>query len=229
MKAIVYKQFGDRDVLDLLDVPDPLPKEGELLIEVERTSVNYVDIRERQGVYNRQETHVGGIVLPHVPGLQVAGRVIKAGSAELRRWEGKKVVAYTPQGGGYAQLATAQADFCVELSPSDDVDLYAALPNQGLTAYLMLTASTRIHAGDSVLVHGASGGVGSLAVQIARILGAGLVLGTAGSASKMGFVRELGVDDAINYSLDGWPQEVLNRTSGEGVNVLLESIGGEVF
>ncbi|WP_213807690.1 zinc-binding dehydrogenase [Granulicella sp. dw_53] len=229
MKAIFFQKFGVRDVLEFGDRPDPEVKSKQLLIEVERTSVNYVDIRERQGTYNRAETHVGGIDLPHIPGLQVVGKVVEVGSEEDRSWVGKRVVAYTPEGGGYAELVAAETDLCVEIPESADADLLAALPNQGLTAYLLLTASTQIKPGESVLIQGASGGVGSLAIQIAKILGAGVVLGTASTSSKLDFIRSLGADEAIDYTQKDWPKIVLEKTGGRGVDVLLESVGGEIF
>jgi NADPH2:quinone reductase len=229
MRAIFFQKFGERDVLEFGERPDPKPEKRELLIRVERAGVNFVDIRERQGTYNRAETRVGHIDLPHISGLQVVGEVIQAGSDEDRGWIGKRVMAYTPKGGGYAQLVSAATAFCVEIPPSADADLLAALPNQGLTAYLGLTASTQIRPGESVLVQGASGGVGSLAVQIAKILGAGIVLGTASSDEKRAFIRSLGADDAVDYAREDWTQQVLEKTGNQGVDVLLESIGGDIF
>jgi len=229
MKAIFFEEFGTRDVLKFGDIPEPTPQSKELLIEVERSSVNFVDIRERQGTYNRPETHVGGIELPHISGLQAVGKVVEAGSREDEVWVGKKVVAYTPKGGSYAEKVVAGTDLCVEIPESADADLFAALPNQGLTAYLLLTASTQIQSGESVLVQGASGGVGSLAVQIAKILGAGTVLGTASTSEKLDFIRSLGADYAIDYTREDWTKQVLENTGGRGVDVLLESIGGDIF
>jgi NADPH2:quinone reductase len=229
MKAIFYRKFGERDVLEFGEMPEPVPQEKQLLIQVERSSVNYVDIRERQGTYNRPETHGGEIKLPHIPGLQATGRVTATGSPADQAWIGKKVLAYTPRGGGYAQFVTAETNFCIEIPESQDADLFAALPNQGLTAYLLLTASTKITPGESVLVQGASGGVGSLAIQIAKILGAGRVLGTASTSKKREFIRSLGADHAIDYTVDNWPQIVVEKTGGQGVDILLESIGGDIF
>jgi len=229
MKAILFRSFGDRNVLELGDAPEPQATEGELLINVERTSINYVDIRERQGTYNRPETQVGGITLPRISGLQAVGRVLSAASTDDQSWIGKKVVAYTPQGGGYAQVIAAKTAFCVEIPESVDANLYAALPTQGLTAYLMLTASTQVRSGESILVQGASGGVGSIAIQIAKMLGVGLILGTASTAGKLSFIRTMGANCAIDYTKDDWPQRVLEQTDGKGVDVLLESIGGDVF
>jgi NADPH:quinone reductase len=229
MKAIFFEKFGARDVLKFGDRPEPTPQKNELLIEVERSSVNFVDIRERQGTYNRPETHVGGIELPHISGLQAVGRVVAAGSEDDKAWIGKKVVAYTPKGGSYAQQVAAETNLCVELPESANADLFAALPNQGLTAYLLLTASTQIQPNESVLVQGASGGVGSLAIQIAKILGAGKILGTASTSGKLDFIRSLGADYAIDYTRKDWVKQVLESTGGRGVDVLLESIGGDIF
>jgi NADPH2:quinone reductase len=229
MKAIFYQKFGERDVLEFGEMPEPVPQEKQLLIQVERSSVNYVDIRERQGTYNRPETHGGEIKLPHIPGLQAVGKVTAAGSASDKAWVGKKVLAYTPKGGGYARFVTAEINYCIEIPESQEADLFAALPNQGLTAYLLLTASTKMAPGESVLVQGASGGVGSLAIQIAKILGAGTVLGTASTSEKRDFIRTLGADDAIDYTVDNWPETVLEKTGGQGVDIVLESIGGEIF
>jgi NADPH:quinone reductase len=229
MKAVFFEEFGARDVLKFGDMPEPKPQSKELLIEVERSSVNFVDIRERQGTYNRPETHVGGIGLPHISGLQAVGKVVEAGSKEDEVRVGQKVVAYTPKGGGYAEKVVADTELCVEIPASANIDLFAALPNQGLTAYLLLTASTRIQPGESVLVQGASGGVGSLAVQIAKILGAGTVLGTASTSKKLDFIRSLGADYAIDYTREDWTKQVLANTGGRGVDVLLESVGGDIF
>jgi NADPH2:quinone reductase len=229
MKAIFFEKFGARDVLKFGDRPEPKPQKNELLIEVERSSLNYVDIRERQGTYNRPETHVGGIELPHISGLQAVGTVVEAASEEDQDWIGRRVVAYTPKGGGYAQKVVAESNLCIEIPESANADLFAALPNQGLTAYLLLTTSAQIQPGESVLVQGASGGVGSLAIQIAKILGAGVVLGTASTSEKLDFIRSLGADGAIDYTREDWTKRVLESTGGRGVDVLLESIGGEIF
>jgi NADPH2:quinone reductase len=115
MKAIYFEEFGGIEVLKFGEAPAPRPAEAELLIEVRRSSINYVDIRERQGTYNRPETHVGGIDLPRISGLQAVGFVVDAGSTEDRSWIGKKVLAYTPSGGAYAQFVTAETNLCIEI------------------------------------------------------------------------------------------------------------------
>jgi NADPH:quinone reductase-like Zn-dependent oxidoreductase len=153
--------------------------------------------------------------LLRISGLQAVGTVTQAGSPGDRPWIGKMVLAYTPDGGSYAQFVAAKTNLCIEI-PNSNADLYAALPTQGLTAYLTLTASSQLRPGETVLVQGASGGVGSLAVQIAKILGAGLVFGTASTLEKLSFIRSLGADNAFDYTLDDWPQLVNQNTSGRG-------------
>ena len=229
MKAIQYSRFGDRDVLEYLDLPEPVAQGDEVLIDVAASGVNYVDIRERQGVYQRPETHVGSDkVLPRISGLQVTGRVRSVGPQGDKSLIGKKVVAVV-NGGGYSQVSVAPAYATVPIpEDTDDVKL-AALPTQWLTAWLMLNASTQLKAGESVLVHGAAGGVGSVAVQLAKAMGADPVIGSASTEDKRAFIRELGADAAIDYSVHGWPNQVLELTKGQGADVILESIGGEVF
>ncbi len=229
MKAIQFARFGGRDVLDYVNVATPKPKNDDLLIEVIGSGVNFVDIRERMGIYGRAETHVGHVDLPHISGLQAVGTVVEVGPSGERTRVGTKVMSYLPAGGGYAQFAIAPAKLSVLLPSSIDETAMAGVPTQGLTAYLMLRACTQLQPGESVLVQGASGGVGSLAVQIAKILGAGLVLGTAGSEEKRQFVRSIGADFAVDYKQPDWPKDVLEKTGGRGVDILLESIGGEIF
>jgi NADPH:quinone reductase len=229
MKAIQFSKFGGRDVLEYVEVPKPVPQDDELLIEVTASGVNFVDIRERMGVYARPETHVGqDKLLPRISGLQVVGHVVDAGPSGDRGMKGKKVMALLHEG-GYAQFAVARADRTIVLPEDADDTMFAAIPTQGMTAWLMLNASTQLRAGESVLVHGAGGGVGSVAVQIAKAMGAGLVIASAGSAEKRAFALSVGADVAIDYDQPGWPAEVLKSTGGKGVDIILESIGGEIF
>jgi NADPH:quinone reductase len=229
MKAIQYTRFGDRNVLEYLELPEPVAEGDEVLIDVTASGVNYVDIRERQGVYQRPETHVGSDkVLPRISGLQITGRVKSVGPLGDQNLIGKKVVAVV-NGGGYAQKAAAPAYATVSIPESADDFKFASLPTQWLTAWLMLNASTQLKTGESVLVHGAAGGVGSIAVQLAKAMGANPVVGSASTEEKRAFIRDLGANEAIDYGERDWPNEVLRITNGQGVDVILESIGGEVF
>jgi NADPH2:quinone reductase len=229
MKAIQFSRFGGPEVLEYVEIAHPEPQGDEVLIEVTAAGVNFPDIRERMGVYQRAETRVGGITLPHVTGLQVVGRVTQVGPQGDQSLLGKKVVSLLQGKGGYAQFVRASPNTTIVLPEIADDILIAALPCQGVTAYLALTASTTVKPGESVLVHGGAGGVGSLAIQIAKLLGAGQVIATAGSVDKRAYVLNIGADVAVDYGQHDWPSVVLERTAGQGVDIILESIGGEVF
>ena len=229
MQAIQFSRFGGPEVLDYVDVPMPDPVDDEILIEVTASGVNFPDVRERMGVYNRADTRVGGVVLPRVSGLQAAGLVRKIGPQGDRALLGKKVLGLLPKGGGYAQFVTTPSIMAVSLPDSADDNKMAALPVQGLTAWLTLQASTILRPGESVLVQGGAGGVGSLAIQIAKALGAGVVVATAGTEEKRAHTLELGADFAVDYEKPDWPKAVLDHTGGRGVDIILESIGGEIF
>ena len=165
--------------------------------------------------------------LPQVGGLAVAGTVVAAGpqtSVEV----GRKVVALMKKG-AYAQLAVAEEPLSAVIDDDADQVTLAGFAAQAACAHLLLQASTTLRAGESLLVHGAAGGVGSLAVQIAKALGAKPVIGTASTAERREFVKSLGADAAISYEEPGWTEQVRELTAGRGVDVLIESIGGDVF
>ena len=229
MQAIQFSSFGGPEVLDYVSVPNPSPKSDEVLIEVSASGVNFPDVRERMGVYNSAETKVGGVVLPRVSGLQAAGHVREVGPDGDRTLLGRKVLALLPKGGGYAQFVTTPSVMAIPLPDSADDIKMAALPVQGLTAWLTLEASTVLQPSESVLVQGGAGGVGSLAIQIAKALGAGTVIATAGTEEKRAHTLELGADFAVDYEKADWPKTVLEHTDGRGVDIILESIGGEIF
>ncbi len=167
MKAVQYQQFGGPEVLDYVDLPDPRPGPGEVLIETSAIGVNFPDIRERLGVYNKAETRVGGLQLPQVGGLAVAGTVVGTGPDTSEVLAGKRVVALMKKG-AYAEFALASEALCVVVDDDADTTALAGLAAQAACAHLLLQASTTLRAGDSLLVHGAAGGVGGLAVSAAR-------------------------------------------------------------
>ena len=227
MKAISYDRFGGPEVLQYLDLPDPTPGPGQLLVRTAAIGVNFPDIRERLGTYNKAETRVGGVQLPQVGGLAVAGTVVAAGP-QTSVQVGRRVVALMKKG-AYAQLTVAGEALCAVVDDDADAVVLAGFAAQATCAHLLLQASTTLRAGESLLVHGAAGGVGSLAVQIAKALGAGPVIGTASTAERREFVMALGADAAISYDEPGWTRQARELTSGRGVDVLIESIGGDVF
>lgn len=220
MKAMVVEEFGEPEVLHQAEVVRPEPGEGEVLIEVRSAGINYADTMRRRNQYLvRQE-------LPFVPGSEVAGIVAEVGEGVDDVSEGDRVVALVGTG-GYAEYAVAPAEAIIPLPEGLDFDEAAAIPLQGLTAYHIIKTSGAMQEGESVLVHAAAGGVGTLAVQMAKLMGAGKVIATAGSRTKLDLADSLGADVLIEYSDDDWPEKVLEATDGKGADVILEMVGGD--
>ena len=223
MKAIRVHEPGGPEVMGLEDVATPVPGPGEVLVKVEVAGVNYADTGVRRGMAfgPHQAT------FPITPGFEVAGSVAALGEGVEGWAEGARVVAVL-EAGGYAEYAVAPANMVVEVAEGVDLgSAAAALLVQGITAYGILHDAARFTAGESVLVQAAAGGVGSLAVQLARLAGAGTVVGTAGSAEKRELALTLGADRVVDYGREGWTDEVFEATGGRGVDVVLESVGGE--
>ena len=223
MKAVRVHEPGGPEVMGLEEIAVPVPGAGEVLVKVEVAGVNYADTGVRRGMAfgPHQAT------FPITPGFEVAGSVAALGRGVEGVAEGARVVAVL-EAGGYAEYAVAPANMVVEVAEGVDLgSATAALLVQGITAYGILHDAARFRAGESVLVQAAAGGVGSLAVQLARLAGAGTIVGTAGSAEKRELALSLGADQVVDYGRGGWTDEVFEATGGRGVDVVLESVGGE--
>lgn len=220
MKAIRVEEFGDPSVLKLVEIERPAPGDGEVLIEVKSAGVNYADTMRRRNQY-LEETP-----LPFVPGSEVAGEVAEVGAGVEDAQEGDRIVTLLGIG-GYAGYAVAPAQNLIPVPDGMDFDEAAAIPLQGLTAYHVLRTSGMLEEGESVLVHAAAGGVGTLAVQIAKLMGASPVVATASTQEKLDLAKEFGADVLINYSEEDWPEKVREATDGVGADVILEMIGGD--
>jgi len=204
----------------LEEVETPAPGQGEVLIKVAAAGVNYADLAQRQGAYlTRTRT-------PMTPGFEVAGTIAALGPGVSAPAVGTRVIAFV--NGGYAEYAVASAFTIIPIPENLDFAHAAAFAVQGLTAYQTLCESGRLQAGESVLVQAAAGGVGTLAVQLARLMGAGKVIGTASNEQKLDLVRRLGADAAINYTQDDWVEQVKKASGGHGVDVVLEVVGGAI-
>jgi NADPH:quinone reductase len=224
MKAIRIHRFGPgEDVLELEDVPPPKPGPGELLVKIEAASLNRADIGLRRGTYR-----VAPEDLPIIPGREFAGRVQAAGSGVSDYRTGQRVVAY-PGKGGYAEYAVTKAALARPLPDDIEPAVAASLPTVSLTAWFALLEDGALKPGEQVLIQAGSSGVGHVAVQLTGVLGAARVFTTAGGAQKCTRVRELGADQAIDYTSRDFRQEILKLTSGRGVDVVLEMIGGDVY
>jgi len=214
MQAVRFHRNGGPEVLVLEEVQTPIPARGEVLVRVEAAAVNYADTVRRWGDHYPLPTP-----LPFVAGGEVVGVVEAVGEGVSSDLLGRRVFG-APGGGGYAEYCTVPPgrtfDFPDQLDPVQGI----ALCIQGLSAALILKKAGRFEAGDTVLVEGAAGGVGSLAVQLARLYGARMVIGAASSPAKRERVMALGADAAVDYSRPSWSEEVLTLTHGRGVDVV---------
>ncbi len=202
-------------MLRLVEIGEPVPGPGEVLVDVATAGVNFADTHQRRNEY------LAASELPLVPGAEVAG---------VRRDTGVRVAALTGGRGGYAEVAAVPAAHAFPIPDGLEDGGALALLLQGLTAWHLLRTSARVATGESVVVHAAAGGTGSLAVQLARPLtGAGRVIATASSEAKRALALELGADVAVATDADGLTGRLLEANGGAAVDVVLDAIGGEVF
>ncbi|MFE8015804.1 zinc-binding alcohol dehydrogenase family protein [Streptomyces antibioticus] len=218
MKAVAFKEVGGPEVLRPVELPAPEPGPGEVLIRVAYAGVNYGEVQHRLGDFGAPEGET-------VTGLEASGTVAALGEGVTGLTLGEEVAAYLPDGGGYAEYATAPASFVFPLTDVGlDLRTAGAAPLVLTTAYGVLAGAARIAAGDTVLVHAAAGGVGSAAAQLARSLGATAVYGTVSTKEKAEYARRFGYDEV--FERDGFVEAVRAATSGGGVDIVLDPIGG---
>ncbi|HEX8697422.1 MAG TPA: quinone oxidoreductase [Myxococcaceae bacterium] len=220
MRAIRYHQTGGPEVLRLEEVPEPEPGPGEVLLRVHAAGVNFADTERRRGLYDAQ------VPLPRILGSEAAGVVSAVGPGVDASLVGRRVVALVKS--SYAELVQAPASGLVFLPDSVSFEVAAAVPVQGLTAYHLLHTVSHVQEGQSVLIHAAAGGVGVLAVQLARAAGA-RVFGTVSSASKAQLLQEFGVEEVIRYDHEDVVAEVHRRTGGRGVELVLDAVGASTW
>jgi NADPH:quinone reductase len=232
VRAIQISEFGGPEVLEAVELLTPAPGPGEALIRVSRAGVNFADTHTRTNSYVQKAS------LPLVPGGEVAGVVVQApaeatavagapaGGARLRA--GQRVVALTGDG-GYAEYATAPAERCYPIPDELDDDTAVALAIQGLTAWHLYRTAGRVAEGESVVVHSGAGGVGSLAVQLGRPLGAGRVIATASSGERRTLALSLGADAAVDSAPEGLTERLIEANEGRAVDVVFDMAGGEAF
>lgn len=223
MKAIVVKERGGSEVLNLQEIAVPQPGAREVLVKVAVAGVNFADIMQHMGTYPLQ------FPTPYIPGMEVAGIVAAVGDDVSHISVGNRVAAISFKAGGYAEYIVLPAEQLILLP--EDVDLHSVLAIliQGLSAYFLLDYSARLQSGESVLVHAAAGGVGNIAIQIAKIVGAGQIFGTVGSEAKRTQIYKIGADYSINYTNENWSEVVLKETHNCGVDVILDSVGASTI
>jgi NADPH2:quinone reductase len=213
MRAIQMAEFGGPEVLQLADLPVPQAGAGQVLIRVARAGMNYADTHQRTNDY------LAKYELPIVPGGEVAG---------VREDTGERVVAMCGLG-GYAEYAVAPEELTFPIPDGVDDETALALLIQGLTAWHLYRTCGRVAEGESVVVHAAAGGVGSLAVQLGEPMGAGRVIATASTEEKRELALELGADVAIDADPEGMKERLEAANGGAKVDVVFEMAGGEIF
>ena len=220
MLAVVVTEPGDVDVLTWDEVPDPSPGPGEVLVEVAASAVNRADLLQRQGFY---PPPAGA---SEVLGLECSGRIVALG-ADVAAWSVGDEVCALLAGGGYAQRVAVPAGQCLPVPAGVDLVTAAALPEVACTVWSNVVQVARLRAGESFLVHGGASGIGTMAIQVAKALGAAPVLCTVGSAEKAAACRELGADVVINYREEDFAARAKEVTGGRGVDVVLDIIGAK--
>jgi NADPH:quinone reductase len=212
MRAIQIEEFGGPEAMRLTDVPEPQPADGEVVVEVARAGINFADTHVTRNDYLAKQE------LPLIPGGEVSGRTP----------DGRRVAALLANG-GYAQKVAVNEAVLVPVPDQVSDEEAAALLLQGLTARTLLRVSARLEEGESVVVQGAAGGTGSLAVQLAKRMGAGRVIGLASSVEKRDLARRLGADVVVDSRADDLEAAILEANDGKPVDVVLEMSGGECF
>lgn len=221
MKAVVVTEFGGPEVLEYREVEKPSLRSKQVLIRVAATAVNFADIKARYGKYH------GTGQPPFVPGLDAAGIVEAVGSEVQHLKVGDRVIAF-PKNGSYAEYIVADEDLTFAIPDSVDFETAAACPTVSFTSYKLLADVARLQPGETVLIHAAAGGIGTTAIQLAKILGAGRVIGTVGNENKIAAALEAGADHVICYETEDFAATVNELTDGEGADVILDSISGGV-
>lgn len=212
MRAVQITEFGGPEVLTLTVLPDPEPAPGSTVVAVSLVGVNYADTHAVENSY------LAPARLPLVPGGEVAGTAP----------DGRRVVALVGHG-GYAERAIAANELCFDIPDLVNDAQALALVVQGVTAWHLLRTSSRMAEGESVVVHAGAGGVGSLAVQLAKAWGAGRIIATASTEAKRQIALDLGADVALDSSAYGLTNRLIEANHGRGVDIVLEMAGGPVF
>ena len=219
MKAVEITTFGPPEVLTVVERPDPVPAAGEILIDVAAAGVNRPDVIQRLGKYPPPPG------ASDIPGLEVAGTVAALG-ANVGGWAIGDPICALLAGGGYAERAAVPHQQCLPIPKGLSAIQAAGLPETFFTVWTNVFQRGKLTAGESILIHGGSSGIGTTAIQLATAFGA-RVLTTAGSDAKCEATRRLGAEHAFNYRTQDWVAEAKRVTGGHGVNLILDIVGGD--
>lgn len=223
MRAVVVTGPGGPEVLKVQDVPEPAWGPEDLLVRVRATALNRADLLQRRGRYptpGRQPEY-------EIPGLEFAGEVVGVGERAAGFAEGDRVMGLLA-GGGYAEMVATHHRLVVKVPENLTWEEAGSIPEVFITAHDAFLQCDLV-AGERVLVHAAGSGVGVAAIQIAKMMGASLVIGTAGSQEKIDRAKELGLDVGVNYRTQDFAEEVERASSGMGVDVILDVVGADYW
>jgi NADPH:quinone reductase-like Zn-dependent oxidoreductase len=249
MRAAIHRTHGGPDVLEVVDVPDPVVGPDDVLVAVRAAALNRLDVLQRSG-----PALIPGFALPHIAGMDVAGEVVAVGDAVTSVAVGARVVvnpavqcgacerclrgddAYCPntrivganQPGGFAELCAVPASHVYAVPEAIGYVEAATVPTIYSTAWHALFPSGDLRLGETVLIHAAASGVSTAAIQLAKRAGATVIV-TAGSEPKLDFARKLGADAAFNNRVDGWVDQVRAATGGRGVDMVFDHVGPALF
>jgi NADPH:quinone reductase len=218
MHAVVVDEIGGPESLQLQERPEPTPGPGQVTIDVAYAGVNFADVMARASGYLQS--------LPFVPGLEASGHVRAVGEGVTDLTVGQPVSALTI-GGAYADVVLASAALTFAVPEALDLRTAATLPVVLPTAHALIYETGRLHSGESVLVHGAAGGVGTVVGQVARLANAGAVFGVVSRPEKVQYARQFGYDDV--FLADDFDVRARAATDGRGVDVALDHVGGETW
>ena len=219
MTAIAITGKGGPDVLQVCEVPVPEAGPGQVLIKVAASGVNRPDVLQRKGVYPAPKGH------SELPGLEVAGTIAATGPGVTRFKSGDRVMALT-NGGGYAAYCLADEGVTLPIPAGMDDATAAAIPETFFTVWHNVIERGALKAGETILIHGGTSGIGVTAIQLAKAFGA-RVIATAGSAEKCAACLSLGADRAIDYKQEDFAEVIKAETHGKGVDVILDMVGGD--
>lgn len=225
MKAIQIAEYGGSDTLKLADVPEPEPGDGEVLVKLVYAGVNFIDVYMRDGVFRKLETYPNKP--PFTPGMEGAGVIKAVGPGVTEVAEGD-TVGYCLEVGSYAQYAVVPAWKLVKVPADVPLDVATALQLQGMTAHYLTHSLFPLAEGHTCLIHAGAGGMGQLAIQLAKIRGARVIV-TVGSPEKAEIAKARGADHAILYREVDFADAVLDITDGIGADVVYDSVGKDTI
>ena len=216
MKAVRQYEFGKADVLKLEEMPIPAIKQNEVLIKGTYTSINYADIKSRIGSKAKGD-------FPFTLGLDIAGVVKDGGNTRFQK--GDRVIAF-PKAGSYAEYVTAKEELVFLLPEGISLEQAAAMPTVSILAYMLLHDIAQVTSADTIVIHSAAGGVGSMLTQLAKLAGVRKIITTVGDIQKADYVTRLGADVVCQY--DHFVETVLAETEGKGATVIFDSVAGDI-